>query len=170
MLKTILVMLIALSFLPTTNAQTSSNLDLKYGINKFKLESHYSNYKANLKLSASISQNIKVYEYMGNDIKILFGQEISEINLFFYKDKLNSIHFLFGIHDNIDFDMIYSSLEKLFGYAPKQSNEEMDWFYVWSTDKTYLEFSTLPKEYGLDFVELKMRSKVIELQKLNDDF
>ena len=44
------------------------------------------------------------------------------------------------------------------------------WAYVWTTKKTYLQFSPLPAEYDLGTVDISMSSVVIRSQILNDDF
>ena len=80
------------------------------------------------------------------------------------------IKFEFDDSESIDFDYMYGSLAKLFGYAKRQSDSEYDWSYIWATKKTYLHFGPPPAEYDLDIVEISMRSEVLYNQILNDDF
>ena len=70
-------------------SQDKNNLDKKYGINKFKLESTTSLYKGFLRTKIFKQDKVKYFDYIGTDIKDLFGFKVKEVILGFYKDKLD---------------------------------------------------------------------------------
>ena len=155
-------------------AQNLSNLDAKYGIKKFKLETSYENYKSNLELE--LDGKVKYYKYVGKDIQSVFGLRIRKIILGFYKNKLYYIGI--ELDDSIPIypDFIYDELKKLFGDTEKLTNFKKgpfsyEWAYIWQTKKTYLCFDKLQAtESENEKVSIWMISNVIDYQITSDDF
>lgn len=155
-------------------AQTLSNLDLKYGMNKFRLESSYSTYQANLKLT--LDGKVKYYEYTGSDISSIFDCKIKKIILGFYKNKLYYIKFDLNEEYPLYVDLIYDKLEQLFGPTPintdiKKGPLTYKFAYVWQTKKTYLSFDEkLPNDLQVGSTAIWMYSNILGNQIASNDF
>lgn len=129
-------------------AQNLDKLDQKYGYLKFKLGTSETNYK-NLKLDENFSkkyQNLKVYEYLGNDIKYIFGIEITTINLYFFQHKLFAILLYFGDEVNAyteeQYEHVNNSLEYLYGtdwHNVEPSSSQVIKGRIWKAKKVTLE-------------------------------
>ncbi len=153
-----------------------SNLDTKYGLNKFKLEDPYSKYKNQTKLIeysgvyVPPKKNTKEYYYTGKDIDKILDHSVSEIKLIFIKEKLSSIHVFFN--DNLtDYqnNRIYEKLEALFG-TPSASNPPgmygSKFTYSWITYKTQLLFAQ-PEGHGS---QMMISSRILLMERDNDEF
>lgn len=169
--------IIFLSILCITNLVTSqslSNLDSKYGINKFKLESSFSTHQANLKLD--LDGKVKYYKYIGTDIPSIFDCNINKIILGYYKNKLYFILFELKDDKQLFVDLVYDKLEQLFGPTSVNTNIKKgpltyQFVYVWQTDKTYLSFDKqLPNDLQIGRTAIWMKSNVLDNQKASDDF
>ncbi|MBA7538573.1 hypothetical protein ES705_30850 [subsurface metagenome] len=155
-------------------AQNLSNLDSKYGIKKFKLESSYDNYKSSLELE--LDGKVKYYKYVGSDIQSVFGQDISKVILGFYKNKLYYVNLILDDSQPIYSDLVYDKLKQLFGSTEKATTFNKgplsyDWAYFWQTKKTYLSFDKqLPNNQQAGRVTIWMISNVLDDQIAADDF
>jgi hypothetical protein len=125
-----------------------SNLDTKYGLNKFKFEDPYTKYKNQTKLikdSGTYVPHKKDYYYTGKDIDKILEHSVSKIELTFYKEKLQIISVTFD--DNLtDYQnrKIYEKLENLFGIPTLSFEPGKDggkFGYAWIAKKTQLIFS-----------------------------
>lgn len=158
----------------TLMAQNLSNLDTKYGIKKFKLESSFENYKSNLELE--LDGKVKYYRYVGSDIQTVLGQDIRKIILGFYKNKMYYIGIKLDDALPIYPDLIYDKLKDLFGYTDKSTNFKKgplsyEWAYTWQTNKTYLSFDKQKAtEFKNEEVSIWMISNVVDKQISSDDF
>jgi hypothetical protein len=156
-------------------AQNLSNLDAKYGIKNFKLESSYDNYKSNLKLELDDGR-VKYYNYVGTDVQSIFGHDIRKITLGFYKSKLYYIRLDLDDSKPVYSDLVYENLKQLFGsaergYGIKKGPLKYDWVYVWQTQKTYLCFDKqLPNELQPGSIAIWMMSNILGNQIVIDDF
>jgi hypothetical protein len=99
-------------------SQNLQNLDLKYGFNKFKLESSIQNYSKDLKYKFTDRKTGTVYyTYEKKDINIFGYNEIENIGLGFYKDRLYVINIdMTPINKDNVYNTVYSKLKELFGY------------------------------------------------------
>lgn len=160
--------------LSTVNAQTVSNLDKKYGINIFKLESDLKNYK-NLEFLMDIDDGLKAYKYNSNKPLKIFGVEAASVHLCFFKDKLYSISYNFEPLYNNNILTIRSNLKELFGIESLGNTNTLlsyDWANVWETKKTYLHFAKYLRsnEIYSNCFEILMISNVLRNKMLNASF
>ena len=109
MKKLLIIILIVLSSQVRGQYQGLTNLDEKYGFNKFKLEEPFSKYKNSCKFLYGDNDNVKKYEYVGASINGVFGYfKVKDLYLHFYKDKLKEIEiskchiYIFTSPSNLD--------------------------------------------------------------------
>ncbi|ESU23792.1 hypothetical protein FEDK69T_12020 [Flavobacterium enshiense DK69] len=157
-------------------SQNLSNLDVKYGFNKFKLESSYTLHKNNLSYKTT-DNNVKYYEYIGKDIKSVFGVKIDEIWLGYYKNRLYTISIDFGAISDSESQNIIKELKKMFGYQELITNSEgetykYEWAIAWETQKTYLQANRMSCSFQFKpcAVSIFVNSKKIETEILNSKF
>lgn len=173
MKKTIIIITI-LCITNFVTSQSLQNLDIKYGINKFKLESSFSTYQANLIIE--LDGKVKYYKYISTDISSIFGSNINNIILGFYKNKLYYIQIELKEDKQLFVDLVYDKLEQLFGSTPVNTNIKKgpltyQFAYVWQTDKTYLAFDRqLPNDLQNGRTAIWMKSNVLDNQIASDDF
>jgi hypothetical protein len=149
-----------------------SNLDTKYGLNKFKLEDSYIKYKNQTKLVefGSTKKDTKEYDYTGKDIEKILDHSVRNIKLIFIKEKLSSIHVFFN-NNLTDYqnNRIYEKLVALFG-TPSASNPPgmygSKFTYSWITYKTQLLFAQ-PEGYGS---QMMISSRILLMERDNDEF
>lgn len=103
-------------------AQSVNDLDIKNGFRHFKLGSTPTQIKNIVKKNKQFlnNPNVVTYEYTGNEINTVFGVEVNNISLSFYKNKLASIMISFGDFDGKDFtyeqfEIIRNALEHIYG-------------------------------------------------------
>lgn len=174
-----LILIIVLSLLVNfafSQINEISNLDLKYGLNKFKLEDSYFKYKNQTKLIEYVGvyvapkKDTKEYYYTGKDIVKILDHSVSEIKLIFIKDKLSSIHVFFNANlTDYQNNRIYEKLEALFG-TPSASNPPgmygSKFTYSWITNKTQLLFAQ-PEGHGS---QMMISSRKLLMERDNDEF
>ncbi len=161
-------------------SQNLQNLDLKYGFNKFKLESSYSSYSKDLKYKLTDKKNGAIYyTYAKKDINIFGYNEIEEIALGFYKGRLYTISIYMNPIDNENvYKTVYSKLKELFGYptTSTRTSTELDEndskFYLdninqWKTLNTLLGINTIkcsspvsPCRINIFMVSLKLQREI----------
>jgi hypothetical protein len=165
-------------FLYPSFSQTLANLDRKFGINKFKLESSIELYRSEITLQPYDREDDKVhyYKYTGGNINELFDVEISEISLGFYKDKLLQISYVFNPTTDYHETIMYNKLKDLFGtpaiWNHNKLSVKLQWGHLWVTNKTYLDygkFDTL-SDFKPNYLELYMYSKKLRQQSNNEEF
>ncbi len=162
-------------FFISSFCQDLSNLDIKFGINRFKLESSFELYKTKLTYKFDGNEKVKYYYYSGKDITELFGVTIDRITLGFYNKKLYTISYFFKPITNLNEKVILSRLKDLFG-TPDFSSGESDlpyqWGYSWETNKTFLQFSkyTATTNYQPNYLSVFIFSKKLKQQIDNDNF
>lgn len=152
-------------------SQNKKNLDLRYGIKKFKLETNIKNYSKNLNFELT-ADNVNYYTYNGNDIKKIFNHNIKKIQLGFYKEKLFFISIEIDEKYGTEREEIYNSLKVLFGETEELKNYgnkllKYEWGYDWETQKTYLKFE---KNKESKKMHLWMMSLNLKRIKLKDEF
>ena len=145
-LNPILKWIVALNLTLVGNsfAQNINNLDKKYGINKFKLETAFDLYKENCELDLTADDGVKYYKYTRWFDVVIFGEHASSAILGFYKNKLYTVSIDLSLTDTKSVLYLRKNLEELFGLgitAPARENYEMEWF--WQTEKTYLDLNKL---------------------------
>jgi hypothetical protein len=113
-MKKILSILLILT-ISKSLSQNINNLDTKFGISKFKLESDISLYKKDLTFDFGNEKKGIFYTYKSKDVRNLFDVKIKEITLGFYKNKLFSIIYEFGVLQKDDEIKIMDKLDDLFG-------------------------------------------------------
>ncbi len=144
-------------------------LDVKNGINKFKLCSFYDIHKANLKETpAQKDTRIKWYTYTGTDVPTVFEYKVKQLNLGYYKNKLYKIIVLFDETQDLKTTDIKNKLILIFGDGKYQQNgvdaKQPDEKDVWETTKVYLSFDVGRKE-----ISISTYSKIIEKQIILDE-
>ena len=121
-------------------SQNLANLDSKYGINKFKLESSYDLYKKDLEYK-SINGDVKFYKVKNFLAYNILGKDAMEIGLAFYKNKLYSISINLLTLKDKEYIEILAKLENLFGPASHGKTFDgtfnYEWTYLWKTKKVY---------------------------------
>ncbi len=155
-----------------------SNLDSKYGVNKFKLEDSYLKYKNQTKLIeysgvyVPPKKDTKEYYYTGKDIDKILDYSVTNIRLIFIKDKLAAVDVTFDNNlSDYQNKKIYEKLENLFG-APTASNPPgmygAKFLHLWTSNKAQLLFT---QQEGY-FVGSNMMIKSIKLlmERDNDEF
>ena len=159
-----------------SSGQNRSNLDSKFGINKFKLESSYELYQSKLKYDFDGNDKVKYYLYTGGDIRELFGTEVNRIGLGFYKGKLYTISYSFNPATEFHETIIFNKLKDLFG-VPAIGNDnkvglDYQWAYIWQTNKTFLQHSkySATSNYHANYLDIFMYSKKLKHQIDNDNF
>lgn len=95
--------------------QDLQNLDRKFGIKKFRLESSITLYKSQIQLLRKNDNGTSYYKYLGKDINNLFNVSIEEVGLIFYKNILYSISITFAQTSETNEKIVYSKLKDLFG-------------------------------------------------------
>jgi hypothetical protein len=178
-MKKIIILILLFHYIPNLDhlqAQSLANLDRKKGFNKFTLGAPIASYTHSLKFRFAGQKGEKYYQYVGRDLTQLFGINIGEINLGFYKNKLYTISIDLGGIDGQDGKHILAKLIELFG-IPRKSNDESntnyDWQYQWITKKVLLGFSKyscLSKIGSNCEGELFLISKEIDSAMNNDQF
>jgi hypothetical protein len=170
--KSILLITFLLLSLTNANSQDLGNLDKKFGFNKFKLESPFSLYGKQLKYKLTGYDKVKYYDYVGNDIGLIFGCIVKGISLGFYNEKLYTISIDFTLNDDEDDIRIQKSLKELFGYqkvdySNQSSGTKYEWAVVWKTNKTYLQANKIscdnldnPCEVAIFLFSQKLRTEL----------
>lgn len=113
------IVLSFLFFIPLIGiSQNLYNLDVKYGFNKFKLESSIQTYDKSLKFVYHDEKTgVKFYKYIKKDISVFGYSDIEEIGLGFYKGKLYTISIEMNPYGNDEmYKTILTKLKDLFGY------------------------------------------------------
>ena len=161
-----------------TQCQDLDNLDRKMGFNKFKLESSFDIYKANLKLN-DIDDKVKFYDYTGSDVSSVFGISYDKITLGFYNNKLYTISITFLYTTERDDAILQNKLKELFGFT-KTSNDvktpsgaEYEWAMQWESKKVLLQvekYNISSKTSPPWLTEIFMYSKKMRSEILNDSF
>jgi len=155
-------------------SQDISNLDEKYGIKKFKLESNYSELQNSLELD--IDGTVRYYKYIGGDVTSIFETKVKEIILGYYNNQLYYIGIILDDSSQIYPDIIYDKLKTLFGEGLMQTNYKKGpltykFGYAWETEKTYLAFNEqLPNEVQSGKTSIWMISNVLDKKMAEDDF
>ncbi len=157
-------------------SQDLTNLDNKFGFKKFKLETPFNLYSKQLKFHLKGYDNVIYYEYVGNDIDLVFGGIVKKINLGFYNQKLYTISIEL-ITDDTDDKRIQRELIGLFGYqkvnySTKGGETNYDWAVAWSTGKTYLQANKISctDKYDPCRVEIFLYSKKLRSEINNNQF
>jgi hypothetical protein len=170
-----LILLSCLLKIVFVSSQNLSNLDAKYGINKFKLESNFELYKKDLEYKGE-SNGLKLYYFKNlKSIKIL-DKDLTELSFTFYKNKLHSISIVLKTFDNIEQREVLKKLENLFGRASEGDTESTDfnyeWAYLWKTKKAYLGYNKMSckSEFKPCVTNIYMISLKLQQQKENDSF
>ena len=156
--------------------QNINTLDVKYGISKFKLGSPLSDHISNLTYNFKLG-NLTNYTYNKKDInRILSNGVISEIVLIYYKNKLYGVSIYFPDEFNYKEDML-QDLNKLFGkptdvfYNYRYSKDVyFFWKYQWESKKTLMSYEHNESSVLGKTISLFIYSKIIEAQKINDQF
>jgi hypothetical protein len=144
---------ILITFLFTSSilhSQENEKLDFKNGFKNFKLGTAPSQIKNIIreKNESEITQNpdLKIYNYIGDDIKTIAEITISSISLYFFKDKLKSINIHFGNKYNDFNERQYNNilyyLEQNYGvwYKPTNQNNDITNGAIFKGKKVTLEF------------------------------
>lgn len=149
-MKIKLILLIFLSVSSLLHSQVNEKLDLKNGFRHFKLGSAHSQIKDIVREEneTEITQNsaLKMYNYVGTDIKTLAEVPISSISLIFFKEKLLSINLNFGSKyeefEESQFNDILYYLEEIYGdwKRPIDSNNNITNGVVFKGKKVTFEF------------------------------
>ena len=163
-----------------SHSQNLENLDLKYGFNKFKLESSFQNYHEDLEYYTTLDNGVKFYKYTKKDVNIFGFSDIQEIKLGFYKNKLYTIDISMGVLTFLNNDGMYSTifmkLVELFGYpnqtSPGDSEKGLEDINQWVTKKTGLglEKNSCSSIVRPCTVTIFLISQVIQRQINNDGF
>lgn len=158
------------------SAQNLTNLDSKYGINKFKLETGLDLYKNELQYKSTY-EGLKLYEVKNLKSFKILGKSVSELSLTFYKNKLHSISIVLETYSKNDEMEVLKKLENLFGSSSKgeagsSSTFSYEWAYVWKTDKVYLGYNKMSwdSEFKPGVCNIYMISLKLQQQHQNDSF
>lgn len=171
--------ILTLILLCSTNlikSQTLAELDKKFGINKFKLESSFDLYKSDLELTLEDDDKVKYYYYKTDDIKNLYDVEINDIYVGFYKNEMCSIQFTFKPTNKANEEQILNKFKRIFGNpkmgAIKNVKKKMSWKYEWKTNKTELVYYKLSPEsiVNPNYLNVRMDSAKLRLQIDKDNF
>lgn len=124
----------------TAVGQGKKSLDSDFGIAKFKLETPYSLYKADLEYFDTDKQGIEYYIYQ-KDVKEIFGLPVEQIGLGFYENKLYTISIGFGVLDKTQNLALLHHLKDKYDIPQitEPNNNERVWVAEWVTGKTYLQ-------------------------------
>jgi len=138
-----LVLFSTLSF-----SQSVNDLDLKNGFRHFKLGSSSSQIQNIVKRESKVDNSLNVvsYDYVGNDIKTIFGVNVYGLSLSFFNNKLFSIRVSFGDFDGNDFtseeyERIKNTLQELYGsdWITPTKNKNVISGAIWDGKKVCLE-------------------------------
>ena len=180
MKKSTLLLLLLISISGFT--QNLSNLDEKYGFNKFKLENSFYVYQKDLLYKTSDQNGVKYYDYKKKDVNVFGCSDLIGVLLGFYKDKLYTISIDINPTDNNDrYYSILSNLKNLFGYPTSSSLEgngnsdyqrNIENINQWLTNKTLLGYNKIKCSSPLNpcSLNLFLVSQVIQRQINNDGF
>jgi hypothetical protein len=168
--KILLLFIICFSHI---HAQDTNNLDTKYGFNKFKLETPFSQLKSVCKYLSSF-EGADMYRYTGSQIEGIFGYfNVKTLNLYFYKGKLKEIEIIFGSLTLENNEYINRKLLGLYGYPQRQipSNESYEFCDVWLGQKTTLLFQNARERLSFPSqASIRVISQKISKQQENDKF
>ena len=157
-----------------STGQSLSNLDKKYGIGVYKLESSFDTFK-DLEFFYELDDGQKFYKYKGTKSLQMFGIIARELYLGFFKNKLYSISYHFDPLHKIEENTIRTNMIELFG-KPKEgdnsSSENYEWGNVWETQKVYLHFAKNKpnSDTFANYFEVIMFSSILKKQILNSSF
>jgi len=170
-----MLVLSATNYLPVVLGQNLSNLDTKYGINQFKLESSFSKYQSQLKFQTE-DNGVKFYSCKNVSSIRIFEEEVSDVTLGFYKNKLYTISvYLWTLLPERQMKVL-SKLENLFGNAAlgndRSTSYKLEWAYVWQTPKTYLAYVKHPCNSKIKpcFANIYIISRKMETEIASDQF
>jgi hypothetical protein len=153
--------------------QDTNNLDVKYGFNKFKLETSYSELKSVCKYLSNF-EGADMYRYTGPVIEGVFGYlRVETLNLYFYKGKLKEIEINFGSLSYENNEFVKRKLLGLYGVHQKQipTNEYYEFCYVWLGQRTTLLFqNAFPRLTFPSEAKIRIISQKISKQQENDKF
>ncbi len=174
-MKKFIFLLIVLNF-KSVLCQNINTLDVKYGISKFKLGSPLSDHISNLTYNFKLG-NLTNYTYNKKDInRILSNVVITEITLMFYKNKLYNISIYFPDEFNNKVNML-QDLNILFGkptdeFYNQRFNKDIYyyWKYQWESKKTLMSYEHSESSVKGNTISLFIYSKIIDAQKINDQF
>lgn len=180
MLKKIIIktffLLIAMFTIATESAQNLANLDSKYGINKFKLESELNLYEEELEYLGA-HNGITLYNVKYLKSLNILNKEVTEVLLTFYKDKLHSISVVLKTSNKNEEFEVLRKLENLFGSAIEGEAEvnspfSYEWAYLWETEKVYLGYNKMSyeSEFKPGICTIYMISLKLQQQRENDFF
>ncbi len=160
----------------TVSAQNLANLDSKYGINKFKLESELDLFENELEYIGT-QNGIKLYNVKNLKSLNVLNKEVTEALLTFYKDKLHSISIVLKTSSKTEEFEVLRKLENLFGSAIKGEAEvnspfSYEWAYLWETEKVYLGYNKMSyeSEFKPGICTIYMISLKLQQQLENDFF
>ena len=147
-------------------SQNLNKLDIKYGFNKFKLETSYNLLKSQLELFDNID-NFKYCIYKGKDIESVFGVKVKKVTLTFYKNQLFQINIFFDedVDKYLYKDYVVEKLMSLYGNCSRKTDYstgplEYEWGYSWKSSKAYLSFDHSKNgETQIWIMSLKMNEK-----------
>ncbi len=152
-------------------AQTLSNLDTKYGILKFKLESPFEIHKSNLKADDvyKSDEKLRSYTYTGIDIKEVLGYDVQTITLLYWNNKLYEVQIKYK-ESQLQFkSSILNKLELLFGkgqYFSDVTQEQFhtEWSYNWQAKKAFCRFEKVKWSTDNDYC-MKLWIKSLKMEK-----
>ncbi|MDG4945107.1 hypothetical protein NMK71_01655 [Weeksellaceae bacterium KMM 9713] len=130
-----------------TFAQSVKDLDAKNGFRHIKLGSHISEFKGVLEESDFLSEraNVKTYNYIGGDIKELFGVKINSVSLYFYKNELFFIYLgfedPFELHHYMDLKKNISNSYGNKTFYARNSNGSVVNGAIWQGEKVRMELN-----------------------------
>lgn len=142
-MKNLLCVLIFLAIPYFVFGQNLDKLDSNNGFRQFKFSSSPSQIK-NIERTADIIKlkDVVSYEYIGSDIKTIYGVKVSKISFQFFKNKLYSISVKFGSltdeYDEQEYRLMHYALQGSFGskyHKPSDYDKDIISYEIWDGDK-----------------------------------
>jgi hypothetical protein len=167
----ILLLVVLVIFSQSLFSQGLKSLDNEFGVKKFKLESSIKLYEKDMTYYWIDEKGTEYYNYSKEDIKLLFGKNVKNINLAFVDNKLYNITVVFGVlspNESMELmDLLKSKYDVPDIFYP---GGNLNYGAKWETGKVYMqleEYSSTSPAFAIEthlFIMSKLLSKALKMK------
>ena len=179
-MRRLLHMVVVLALVGLSDSAYSQSPDIlegKYGFQIFKFGTGISEHQQNLGESVFNARNnplVKSYTYTGDCCQVLFGVEVEDISLAYYKNVLFQVTVNFFLFSEEEHRKVLFSLEQLFGKPLSvgtlgNPGLEGGTSHIWKSDRVQLELIRY-KEMGEWMGYMLVQEHRIFTRSLTDEF
>ena len=160
-----IILLALLSTLPIISFGQVKSLDEEYKFGPFKFGQDLSRWEDKLKGTMQISFGQDYYLYTEQDQEIFYNLKVWQVNLGFYKDKLNYVDYYFRKLDDFAFDALLEQVSTDYGIPDKiidPDDKSIIETYLWREEKVMLQLIRYSKDAN-DWDDRNMTVLAMEL-------